>query len=289
MSRLRTLPCDLPAAAADQRRKSSRPPWRLVRDAALVILGFPCYAVLALGVMLVCAFGALVTRGTARKRLCQRIVHLGVASWAGIMERTGIYHVDFDSRDIAILRELRGAVIAPNHPSLLDATFFLARLPRLTCLMKRSILDNPFMGATAKLAGYLRNDHGAEFIRQGRDALRAGENLLIFPEGTRTVQAPVNPFKKGFALIATLAQAPVQTVFVEMPVLFLGKRWPLWRVPVLPIRIKVRLGRQFRAGADQSAKAFGAELESYFRRGLEPDDRGVRIGDQMPGVNPDVP
>ena len=196
--------------------------------------------------------------------------------WAGLMERTGVYHVDFNPRDIAVLRALRGAVIAPNHPCLLDATLFLGRLPQLKCLMKRSILDNPFMGASARLSGYLRNDHGAAFIRQGRDALRAGENLLIFPEGTRTVRAPVNEFKKGFALIATLAEAPVQTVFIEMPVLFLGKRWPLWRIPILPVKIKVRLGRQFRPSEGQTAKSFGAELEEYFRARLEPEGQGVR-------------
>ena len=263
----------MPALAAERGR--ARPWWRWPRDVALVIAGFPCYGVLALGVSAGCLLAALVTTGPKRKRVCQRIIHLGVAAWAAVMEKTGVYHVDFDPRDVAILRALRGAVIAPNHPCLLDATLFLARLPHLTCLMKRSILDNPFMGASSRLSGYLRNDHGAEFIRQGRDALLAGENLLIFPEGTRTVQAPVNPFKKGFALIATLAGAPVQTVFISMPVLFLGKRWPLWRIPVLPVRITVRLGRQFRAG-EVPTKTFAAELETYFRSQIEPDGEGVR-------------
>jgi 1-acyl-sn-glycerol-3-phosphate acyltransferase len=268
---------ELPALAAERRR--ARPWWRLPWDVALVIAGFPCYGVLALGVSAGCMLASLFTTGANRKRACQRIIHLGVAAWAAVMEKTGVYHVDFDPRDVATLRALRGAVIAPNHPCLLDATLFLARLPHLTCLMKRSILDNPFMGASSRLSGYLRNDHGAEFIRQGRDALLAGENLLIFPEGTRTVQAPVNPFKKGFALIAALAGAPVQTVFISMPVLFLGKRWPLWRIPVLPVRITVRLGRQFRAGEGRT-KEFAAELEAYFRAQLEPDGEGVRRKDE---------
>jgi 1-acyl-sn-glycerol-3-phosphate acyltransferase len=280
MSLFQTLPAELPAVAAE--RKSARSWWRLPRDLGLVIAGFPCYGILALGVTFACLPAALLTRGAKRKRVCQGIVHRGVAAWAALMEWTGVLRVEVDPRDLAVLRALRGAVIAPNHPCLIDATFFLARLPHLTCLMKRSILDNPFMGATARLSGYLRNDHGADFIRQGRDALRAGENLLIFPEGTRTVQAPVNPFKKGFALIATLAGAPVQTVFIEMPVLFLGKRWPLWRLPVLPVRIEVRLGRQFRASEGQTAKSFGAELEAYFRSRLEPDGEGVRRRSDSP-------
>ncbi len=76
---------------------------------------------------------------------------------------------------------------------------------------------------------------------------------------------PVNPFKNGFALIAKLAEAPVQTVFIEMSYLYLGKRWKLGRPPVFPVQIKIRLGRQFRAGPGQSAHALGEEIEAYFR------------------------
>ncbi len=284
MSPFRTLPCDLAAAGAE--RNGARPLWRLARDTVLVIIGFPCYGVLALGVIVACVLASFAARGAQRRRVCQGIIHRGVAAWAWVMKKTGVLRVDFDPRDVAALRAMRGVVIAPNHPCLIDATMFLARLPQLTCLMKRSILDNPFMGASARLSGYLRNDHGAEFIRQGRDVLRSGENLLIFPEGTRTVQAPVNQFKKGFALIASLAEAPVQTVFISMPVLFLGKRWPLWRIPVLPVPITIRLGRQFRAAEGQPAKAFGAELESYFRAQLEPDGEGVRKKDESVSDQP---
>ena len=131
--------------------------------------------------------------------------------------------------------------------------------------MKKSVLNNPFMGSSSRLAGYLPNDHGREFIRLGRDALCAGENLLIFPEGTRTVEHPVNRFKMGFSLMALLAQAPIQTVFLEMSYLYLGKRWKLWRSPVFPVQIKIRLGRQFRAKPGQTARELGQEVEQYFR------------------------
>lgn len=230
-------------------------------------VGFVCYAGVALGSIPLCAVMAVFLRGERRKRACQRVIHHVLAVWEAIMEGIGVFTVDFP--EIGDLHGLRGTIIAPSpHPSLIDAPHFLARLPRLTCLMKKSVLKNPFMGSTVALAGYLPNDHGREFIRLGRDALRAGENLLIFPEGTRTVQPPVNPFKKGFALMAILADAPVQTVFIDMPVPYLGKRWKPWRTPVFPVRITIRLGRKFHAPPGQSAKAFGEEIEAYFREEL---------------------
>lgn len=227
-------------------------------------LGYACYGLLALGVILACSLVAVPVRGAARRKiLCQGVVHLGVRCWLACVTRLGIFAVDFPEAERA--RALRGTILAPTHPTLVDALMFLARMPRLTCLMKKSILKNPFMGSSARLAGYLPNDHGREFIRLGRDALRAGENLLIFPEGTRTVTKPVNPFKLGFALMAKLADAPVQTVFITVPYFMAGKRWKFWWAPVLPLRITVRLGETFRAQPEQSAHEFGAEVERYFR------------------------
>lgn len=258
--------------SAPAQRTRSRPLLNAVRSVA----GFVSYGALAVAVIAGCWGVAPFSRARARSLLCQRILHTGVALWASLMERLGVLRIHFPEADQ--LRAMHGVVIAPNHPSLLDATFFLARLPELTCLMKRAVLHNPFMGFSARLAGYLSNDAGPDFIRRGRDALLAGENLLIFPEGTRTVNAPVNDFKKGFALIALLAGAPVQTVFIEAPCFYLGKRWPLWRLPAMPVQFRVRLGRQFRAGPGQTAKALGEELEAYFRQELEPaPEGGVRL------------
>ena len=269
----RTLRIEFPDPAATVRRL----PWtQRLANIGRMLAGFTVYGLLGVVANPACWLTAVFVRGEDRRaRLCQRINHWGLAFWTAYIQRTGVLRID--SKDLEALRAMRGVVIAPNHPSLLDATFFIARLPAVTCLMKKSILNNPFMGGAARLAGYLCNDSGPAFIRRGRDALLAGHNLLIFPEGTRTVRAPVNEFKKGFALIALLADAPVQTVFIETPFFYLGKGWPPLRPPPMPVAFTLRLGRQFRAHPGQSAKAFGEELEGYFRAELEQaPQNGVR-------------
>jgi 1-acyl-sn-glycerol-3-phosphate acyltransferase len=91
----------------------------------------------------------------------------------------------------------------------------------------------------------------------------------VFPEGTRTVAAPVNSFTGGFAAISKLAGAPVQTVFIEARSPYLSKGWPLLRRPAFPLEYRVRLGRRFEPQPD--SKAFVAALEAYFRREMGDD------------------
>ena len=97
-------------------------------------------------------------------------------------------------------------------------------------------------------------------------AVRAGSQLLVFPEGTRTRREPVNHFEGGFALIAKTARVPVQTVFIETNSLFLSKGWPLFRKPAFPLIYRARLGRRFEVKGD--VKALVAELECYYRKTL---------------------
>jgi 1-acyl-sn-glycerol-3-phosphate acyltransferase len=151
------------------------------------------------------------------------------------------------------LRELadeHGLVIVANHPSLLDALMLVAQLPRSFCVMKASLMHNPMLGPGALLARYIRNDCARTMVRQAVADLRDGGQLVMFPEGTRTTGAALHPFQGGFALIAKRAQAPVQTVFIDTTSPYLGKGWPIWKLPPLPIEFSVRLGRRFEPGPD---------------------------------------
>lgn len=168
----------------------------------------------------------------------------------------------FDIRDLEDLCGERPLVLAPNHPSLLDALLVLSRLPNLTCIMKADILDNIFLGLGARLAGYIRNDTQPGMIKQAVAELTSGSHLLLFPEGTRTSRWPINACTPAAALISRRAKAPIQTLFIESDSAYLRKGWPLSRRPVLPITYRLRLGRRF--DPPEHPRAFTAELESYF-------------------------
>jgi 1-acyl-sn-glycerol-3-phosphate acyltransferase len=174
--------------------------------------------------------------------------------------------VDYEALDV--LNDDAGLIIAGNHPSALDALLVVARIPRGVCIMRASLMQNPFLGAGARLARYIRNDPPWGMARSAVRNLRTGGQLIMFPEGTRTVRPPVNPFLPGMTLLAAMAKVPIQTVIIETTSPYLGKGWPIWRAPPFPMEFKVRLGERFAPEADHQGQL--QRIEDYFVRELSP-------------------
>lgn len=155
----------------------------------------------------------------------------------------GLMHLDLHALDK--LNVEQGIIIAPNHPSMLDALLILSRIKNTSCLMKASLWNSIFLHSGARLAGYVRNDSIKSMVRRSVKELQSGSNLLIFPEGTRTVQLPINRLKTGIGLISTKAQAPIQTILLLTDSPYLTKHWPIWIPPPFPIYFKAVIGQRF--------------------------------------------
>ena len=237
---------------------------KLIRDYLILLLGYALFALLCLGWSVFAWPLRFLLPYDAGHRIGRCVIAGGFRAYLGLLEGLGGLRLD-----IAALDGLRYAgpmVIAPNHPGLLDAVLLLSRLPRLGCILKADLLRHPLLGAGARLAGYIGNDRRHRMIRMAVRGLAKGDPLLLFPEGTRTTRPPVGPFRLSPALIARKAGVPIQTVLIETDSLFMGKNWPLWRCPDLPIRIRIRLGRQFPPPTD--VRSGSAELQRYFEQVL---------------------
>lgn len=198
-----------------------------------------------------------------------RLVTAFCRSFVALIEATGQVRCDLGELDG--LRDGGGMVLAANHPSLIDAVLIISRLPRVVCIAKAGLWDNPLFGSGMRMAGYIRNDAPIKLVKVAVERLRHGRQLLLFPEGTRTATAPLDPLKGGFAVTAKHAGVPVQTVLIDGNTRFLGKGWPILRRPALPLVYRVRLGRRFEP--QDEARALTATVERYFRDQLASADR----------------
>jgi 1-acyl-sn-glycerol-3-phosphate acyltransferase len=144
---------------------------------------------------------------------------------------------------------------------LLDAILFLARHPDITCVLKPALMSNFFLGTGARLAGFIRSQPPRRMIRQAVAELNRGGLVLLFPEGTRTARAPLNRLTGSAGIIAHRARVPIQVAILETDSPYLGKGGSIFRVPRLPIRYRVRLGRRLEPTGDAAAITLALERE----------------------------
>ncbi|MGH1439458.1 MAG: lysophospholipid acyltransferase family protein [Cellvibrionaceae bacterium] len=109
---------------------------------------------------------------------------------------------------------VKGKLIIANHPSLLDAFFILGMCPNLCCIAKEALWKNPYTAFIVRMADYIHNGTD-DFIEQAKKRLEKGENILIFPEGTRNAYDDQLDFKRGAANIAILAECDILPILIE--------------------------------------------------------------------------
>lgn len=136
-----------------------------------------------------------------------------------------------------------GAVIAANHPSLLDGVLLLAISPRpVRFLVAEDMYThrflNPFFKALGCIPVYRTKTHNGDALRAAVAALDAGDVIGIFPEGTTYYRGSLREIKRGVALLALKTGRPV------IPLAFRGcdEAFPEGaRVP-RPGQLQVRFG-----------------------------------------------
>jgi len=222
-----------------------------VRDYLTTYLLLAFLAVLILGwtILALLLLGPLPRRW--RRAGARHTMMAGSRLFSHALTLTGAYELDLTAID-----RLRGGppvILAPNHPTSIDAILFLTRHPDLVCILKPALLNNFFLGAGARLAGFIRSEPPLRMIRDAITELRRGAVVLLFPEGTRTIRQPVNALTGSVAAIARHAQAPIQVALIETDSPYLGKGWPFFKAPSLPIRYRVRLGSRLPAPPDKAS------------------------------------
>ena len=120
------------------------------------------------------------------------------------------------------------ALYVANHQSYLDIPAIIAFItPNITFISKKEAVKMPLLGMWMKALKTILIDRssimdGKRAIIEGADLIKNGKSVVIFPEGTRSLDGKVRSFKKGSFRICLENNAPI----IPLTLVGLNKIWP---------------------------------------------------------------
>jgi len=191
-----------------------------------------CFATFGIGglalALLVLPLLWLIPRAGPRHRLARFLIQQLFRFFVALMSGTGV--LTLKVHDAARLRGT-GHFILANHPSLIDVVILMSLVAQPDCIVKSQLWRNPFTWGAVRIAGFIDNQAGPELVEAAVASLRAGHNLIVFPEGTRTHPGAPLRFLRGAANIAARGRVDITPVIFTVSEPTLTKGYPWYRVP----------------------------------------------------------
>ena len=145
--------------------------------------------------------------------------HVAARLWGKIQLRTTGSRVTMQG--LEHLDSRKSYIVVSNHQSFFDIFSLLGHLPlQFRWIAKAELFRIPLLGWAMTRTGYIpiERDSPKKAYRsmlQAAEKVREGVSILIFPEGTRSPDGLLQPFKKGVFLIALKSQAPILPVAIR--------------------------------------------------------------------------
>ena len=112
-------------------------------------------------------------------------------------------------------------IFASNHTSHFDIFVLSAISPvRFGWVAKKELFKIPFLGWHMKLQGYVsidrrHRDKAIASLNYAAEQIRNGKRIAMFPEGTRTREGSLQPFKKGLFHLCVRTGVPIVPIIIE--------------------------------------------------------------------------
>jgi len=162
--------------------------------------------------------------------------------WSWLILRIG--GVSVKIHGLSDLDPKRQYVFIVNHQSNIDIPVLIQSLPafQLRWIAKKELLWVPLFGWAMWASKHIAVDrsnrfHALEGLKRARKHMQAGISLVVFPEGTRSTDGKLLPFKRGGFLLAAKTQTPIVPVTINGsgPILPKGD----WRIRGGQIEVRV--------------------------------------------------
>ena len=162
------------------------------------------------------------------------------------------------------------AVIICNHQSFLDILSMVMLHPKLILLTNNWVWNSPVFGAVARMADFYPVANGAEnSIELLADRVKHGYSVVIFPEGTRTVDGEIKRFHKGAFYLAEQLNIDILPVLIHGTGYTMTKGDFLLKDGKITIKYLPRIKQgdtQFGTGYSERTKLIGRYFKDEYKK-----------------------
>ncbi len=251
-------------------------PWRLAMTGL-------CFALFGLGGLLLTSWFHILCwlqpdstkrRQSARTAISASFrIFLATLKWSGVAA--------YNIQGAALLKQDQGCLVLANHPTLIDYVLLASVIPQCDCMVKEALQRNPFMSGVIKAADYLINGQAEPLLSESKNRLKAGDTLLIFPEGTRSRSGEALKLQRGAANLAVRSGCDIRIVHIHCSESFLSKGSKWYQIPrvkpVLSIEVRQRFSAtDFIQEGDNSPALAARRLNQHLTSALTADNSHQR-------------
>ena len=203
----------------------------MIRFVRSILCAF-CFFIFGLGCLFVgsAIFPVMLLfyKSNSQRKLFANTVHITWRAFVWLMCILGLIRINCKKRPE--LKALNGTIVVANHPSLIDVVILVSLIPNSICVVKNSLFKNFFIRKVISKV-YLSNTMNPdEFIQCGSDILQKGYNIIIFPEGTRTIYNNPVRLHRGVAYLQIATGAKILPIKILNEPKILGKLQKWWDV-----------------------------------------------------------
>lgn len=155
-------------------------------------------------------------------------------------------------------------VVVANHQSTWETIFLYSLLEPVVPILKKELLDIPFWGWALRLQKPIAIDRSKpreatrSLLSQGRDRLRSGLSVLVFPEGTRAAPGTIGRFSRSGAQLASSTGASIVPIVHNA-----GDCWPPGAWVKKPGLIRVVIGKPLHSEG-RTSRDLSEECDTWF-------------------------
>jgi 1-acyl-sn-glycerol-3-phosphate acyltransferase len=169
-----------------------------------------------------------------------------------------------------------------NHQSSVDPpVLFTVIPPRIAFMGKKSLFSIPVLGAAMRLGDFVpvHREHPEEArasVDEALEKLNRGITLLVYPEGKRSPDGRLLPFKTGVFLLAIRVGVPIVPITVHGAERVMAKgRWEIYPGTV---RVTVHPPVETRGRRPEERRALAAQVRATIASALPHELRGEPAG-----------